>query len=211
MNSPPAMTGSCGDRDPNAGNLIYLFGGANLDLGNFYSAVWVLNITGPFATTSGSIRWSWISGSSIPNPSNSADAPSARFGCGMTAVAVVSSSNVFFSSTSCSLLFMFGGYGFYDSYGKSSLNDLWYFNARTYSWTYLDGLKTGYTLCTTDNPLSPCGRYNFAWWTSAFALFLFGGTSSEDYNVVNASLNDVWKYDLISDTLQWSRISLSIT
>jgi hypothetical protein len=109
-NQPPALVGSCADRDQNAQNVVYLFGGQS-SLSSYYSATWKLNISSAAKT----VVWTWVAGPStldmVSNTSASGGYPSSRTQCSMIMMSVILNSGTWSSSPGSSYFFLFGGFG----------------------------------------------------------------------------------------------------
>ena len=97
-------------------------------------------------------------------------------------------------------LWLFGGYGYGETGVVGSLNDLWKFDGR--SWTWVSGDST------TNQPgvygekgvaagtNKPGGHYyGISWIDSKGNLWLFGGKGYNTETLRNESLNDLWKFD----------------
>jgi len=107
-------------------------------------------------------------------------------------------------------LWLFGGGGV-DARGSIGLlNDLWRFDPRTITWTWMSGSSKLPHLSTANNAWPgvygtlgasaggnvPGGRENSVAWTdSGDNLWLFGGLG-DDSKDVNGLLNDLWKYQI---------------
>jgi hypothetical protein len=173
-----------------SGNL-WLFGGSSKN------DLWKFN-----PSTS---EWTWVSGDNINNqggiygtkgvPSTS-NKPGARYGANGW---IDPSGN----------LWLMGGDG-YATNGDGYLNDLWKFNPLTNEWTWVSGDNTTYQpgvaaakgVASTTN--KPGARHEAVTWTDGSGnLWLFGG-----YGVVigwqyHTLLNDLWKFNPLTNEWTW--------
>ncbi|HXC05900.1 MAG TPA: kelch repeat-containing protein, partial [Bacteroidia bacterium] len=100
-------------------------------------------------------------------------------------------------------LWLFGGIT--SAMGTGPLNDLWKYNPLTNEWTWVKGTNRigdpGHSgIRGIPDPLNvPSGRMAYAHWIDNNGnLWLFGGAS-------NTTLNDLWKYDISTDSWTWMR------
>jgi N-acetylneuraminic acid mutarotase/LysM repeat protein len=108
---------------------------------------------------------------------------------------------------------LFGGQG-YDANGAVGyLNDLWEFNPSTSEWAWMSGSDTVgghggqpgvYGTLGTPAPQNTPGSRNFAatWTDSNGNLWLFGG-QGYDVNSIAGPLNDLWKFNLLTNEWAW--------
>lgn len=104
-------------------------------------------------------------------------------------------------------LFLFGG----KSSTGNNLNDLWKFNPTASEWTWMNGdsLANSYGIYTQPGILNssdqPGARYgSSAWIDGTQSLWLYGGHGLASFGVAGY-LNDLWKYDLITNKWAWMK------
>jgi N-acetylneuraminic acid mutarotase len=105
---------------------------------------------------------------------------------------------------------LFGGNGYAVAGAAGFLNDLWKYDPATGNWTWMKGVwSTGQsgvygTLGTPDAANTPGARNRSVAWTGLSGeLWLFGGS---DYDVTGGGLlNDLWKYDPVTDNWTWMK------
>ncbi|MBL7749425.1 MAG: hypothetical protein JNM19_18435, partial [Chitinophagaceae bacterium] len=194
-NKPGARNSSTTWRDA-AGNL-WLFGGT----GYSSSSQGYLNDLWKYEPASG--MWTWVKGDNmVGRPgvygtqgiASSLNKPGASY------------SSVSWTDASGNL-WMFGGFG----YGSSSmglLNSLWKYNPSTNEWTWVKGVNTvnaagTYGTKGVAGPANtPGARYGSQTWTDASGnLWLFGGNGYA--TSTSGILNDLWKYDPITNQWTW--------
>lgn len=194
-NKPGGMYSGLSWKDA-SGNL-WLFGGFGYTNNNFgfLNTLWKYNT----ATN----QWTWVSGDKTVNKvgvygtkgvAASTNKPGARYGSQTWTDAAGN-------------LWLFGGYG-YDITTSGILNDVWKYNPTTNQWTWVSGDNTinqhgvygtqGVTSATS----KPGARYVSTSWTDATGnLWLFGGYGYDESSEGN--LNDIWKYDPVSNKWTW--------
>lgn len=188
------------------GNL-WLFGGIGRDsLGaqGFLNDLWKFDI---------SIKqWVWIKGSPIKNPnpkygyqgiSSTSNTPG-----GMTA-------NVTWVDLNGDL-WLLGGSGIDSVNSAQVLNELWKYTISTNEWTWMKGSKIGGQLSIygtqtiPNNSNCPGGRNLSVGWTDNNGnLWLFGG-SGYAASATNGWLNDLWKYNPLTNQWTWMKGSSTI-
>jgi N-acetylneuraminic acid mutarotase len=205
-NVPGAREGSVSWTDP-GGNL-WLFGGRGLtsNLGDgFLNDLWRFDPS--------SQLWTWVAGSSSQNqhasygtqgtadPSN---APGARY-----------------DSASWrdpgGNLWLFGGYGIFSDLGGWGMgNDLWKYDPVSSAWTWVSGSNSGdqpgtYGTKGLGDAANVPGarRQAMSWVDQTGALWLFGGMGFGSDGNRSGMLNDLWKYDPLTN--EWTWISGSDT
>lgn len=180
----PSETTTPGGRDSasswidSKGNL-WLFGGENC-LSNCKGS---LNDLWKFDSITR--QWTWVTGADTFNSQGSNTIPNARFG----ATSWIDTSDN---------LWLFGGVG--------QGNDLWKFNPPTSQWTRLNGNTTiSYgTQGISSSTNRPGGREFAVSGTEASgAVWLFGGFGSTVSGYSAGYLNDLWKFDPITDQWVW--------
>ena len=199
-NTPGGRYGSVSWTDL-SGNL-WLFGGR--DGSNCYNDLWRYN-------TSTNV-WTWINGSNTPNQSgvygtmgagSSTNTPGAR---AMAVSWVDNSGN----------LWMFGGEGrdAFSSFGD--LNDLWKYNVASNEWTWMKGtnlvtqLGIYGTMGVTTSTTSPgARRLSQCWKDNSGVFWLFGGLGYSNLTG-ESKLNDMWKFDPVSNNWTWMNGSVSL-
>ena len=107
--------------------------------------------------------------------------------------------------------FLFGGYGFASptTSFEGSLNDLWKYNLSTNEWTWIKGDSTNDNFGNYGSQGIPApnnkpgGRSSSTAWTDATGNFwLFGGLGRTN-NTTFGSLNDLWKYNAVTNEWMW--------
>ncbi len=195
LNKPGSRTGSVmwkGGLDT-----LWLFGGSgygNSEQG-FLSDLWCYKISNN--------TWTWIKGDSavnkdgIYNQAINLNRPGGRAGSVAWADAAGN-------------LWLFGGSG-YDNSGSGYpvyFNDLWKYNLSTNIWTFVKGDiipdQPGIygSIGVTDNNNKPGSRTSATTWVENNNLWLFGGYGNSE-NPVLGYLNDLWKYNIITNEWTW--------
>lgn len=194
-NKPGARYGSQTWTDAN-GNL-WMFGG----FGYSGSASGILNDIWKYNPSTN--RWTWIKGDNTANQvgvfgtkgiSNAANKPGARYVCS--------------SWTDLSGNFwIFGGYG-YDEQYAGNLNDTWKYDPVTNQWTWIHGdklidRKAVFGTRGVSSPTNkPGSRYVSNSWRDTNGDFLM--IAGYGFDQVNSGyLNDLWKYNIASNTWTW--------
>jgi N-acetylneuraminic acid mutarotase len=184
------------------GNL-WLFGGtgySETNGANMLNDLWRYNTV--------TNNWTWMKGSkqlmqsgdwgTQGNP-NSQNIPGARQGC----VTWIDNNGD---------LWLFGGYGFNVVGNLTQLADLWRYNVATNMWTWISGSNnTPFGVYTSIGSTGkPGGRTDAGCWKDKQGNFwLYGGFGNTDaFGVGYNYLNDIWKYDPISDIWTWMKGSL---
>lgn len=151
-------------------------------------------------------QWTWMSGDDTRNASgvygtqgisNEANYPGARAG---SASWIDESGN----------LWLFGGYG-YDGVSSlpTSLNDLWIYNITTGEWTWMSGSKIAKALGVygtkgvPDADNCPGARSYCSGLINGSDLWLFGGLGYSNETAGGGYLNDLWKYNILSNQWTW--------
>jgi trimeric autotransporter adhesin len=177
------------------GNL-WVFGGFN---GLYFSDLW------RYSPSTG--LWTWMKGSSVSGQNgiygsqgveNSANNPGARQG-GVTWI------------DSSGRLWLFGGFGLpISGTTNGALNDLWRYNPATNNWTWIKGsatISTNGTYGTQGTPNAantPGSRVSPTAWTDASdKLWLFGGNGLPATGTTQGSMNDLWRFDPLSNEWTW--------
>jgi N-acetylneuraminic acid mutarotase len=115
-------------------------------------------------------------------------------------------------------LWLFGGMGF-DAQGTNSfLNDLWKFDPSTGLWTWMGGSSTVTHVQDGNGGMPgiygekgvaaasnvPGSRHSSATWIDTSGnLWLFGGLGFDANGTGNGYLNDLWKFDVLSNEWTW--------
>jgi N-acetylneuraminic acid mutarotase len=198
LNVPGARQGSAAWTD-NSGNL-WMFGG----VGNSSSAYGRLNDLWKWNPSTS--QWTWINGANAIDQwanygtqgvSSATNSPGAREG----AVSWIDNSGY---------LWLFGGYGFDGSGNLNDLNDLWKYNISTNQWTWISGTNLSYqngvygtqgVASSTNTP--GARRIASTWKDNSGYLWLFGGYGLPASGGTESNLNDLWKYDISSNTWTW--------
>ena len=197
-NLPGARSNSTILKDSD-GNLI-LFGGNGYDAtgtSSYLNDLWKFN----FATK----QWTWLSGNNnyqkagvygIKGVSSSNNLPGARiFPISWT--------------DKSGYLWLYGGYG-YDKNGKSGyLSDLWVYSSVLNEWKWVSGSENinqigvyGTKGVASVNNLPGGRRGSNSWTDKSGFLWLFGGLGY-DKNGTFGYLNDVWKYNSLTNEWTW--------
>ena len=185
-----------------AQNNLWLFGGAPLSSGSLLNDLWRYNIT--------TGEWTWVSGShdleahisgvygtkGVAHPNN---VPGEREGA-----------TGWMDATS-NILWLFGGYGVNAAGTNGIFNDLWRFDIATGLWTWVKGESLGsmpkgvYGTKGIGHPDNTPGSRDFtnSWTDAEGNLWLFGGAGSAKDEGFLGPLNDLWKFDPISNTWTW--------
>ena len=152
-------------------------------------------------------NWTWMKGSS-------AAAQSGTYGTKGTAAAANTPGareGAFTWADAAGNLWLFGGYGYDAASGFSDwLNDLWKYNIAANQWTWMSGSNVSAqsgiygTQGTPSATTVPGGRETgAAFLDSKGKLFLFGGYGYDSGTGFSDYLNDVWKYDPVSNQWTW--------
>ncbi|MCC6370150.1 MAG: T9SS type A sorting domain-containing protein [Bacteroidia bacterium] len=178
----------------------WLFGGLGFDSNHTYRS---LNELWRYNTFTN--QWTFMGG-------NNTSQPNGNYG----SIGVPANSNMPGGRSDCAWssdingnLLLFGGSG-YDASSSSqlNLNDLWRYNISTNQWTWIKGSsmssQTGvYGTQGISSPSNtPGSRSGSAFWTDASGKFyIFGGHGFS--SVPGNSLNDLWKYDNVTNEWTW--------
>ena len=176
----------------------------------------------PQPTASG--VWTWVSGSNTAPAGSQPGVYGGQTGdygtLGVAATTNVPGGRVGSASwtDSSSNLWLFGGSGF-DANGKLlGLNDLWEFDTKAKTWTWVSGSSVGGNIpgvYGTQGAASPGNvpgqRSNPVTWTDKTGNFwLFGGLGLDSTGVyLSGFLNDLWKFN--PTTREWTWVSGSST
>ncbi len=157
--------------------------------------------------TDTSAQWTWVGGSDVVNAagvygtqgvSAPGNIPGAR------------TNSMFWTDTSGNF-WLFGGDGL-DGYGNPTnrLNDLWLYDRTANQWIWKKGSDTSGkngiygTLRVAAANNRPGGRSHAITWTDKSGkLWLFGGSGYEATGSVAANLNDLWRYDPVTNEWTW--------
>lgn len=181
-----------------AGNLWTFGGNGRSETGvGYLNDVWNYNI----ATN----RWTWWKGSKTNNATGSygtkniaatGNTPGARVGMASW-------------KDTAGNLWIFGGSGFAVSQSFASLNDLWKYDIQSGNWTWVSGDNIDNTAgvygtrgvpASTNKPGARTG--SVGWIDSSNNLWLFGGAGFDAAGNYSY-LNDLWKYNIGTDTWTW--------
>lgn len=199
-NVPGAREGSVSWSEPGGG--LWLFGGrgyATNALEGFLNDLW------RFDPATG--EWTWISGSNskdqhgsfgsrgLADPSN---VPAARY----DSVSWLDPAGNFW---------LFGGYGILlGTTGWADGNDLWKYDPVSREWTWISGSSEGDqpgvygTKGVADPSNVPGSRHEaISWADPSGALWLFGGFGFGSDSGRQGMLNDLWKYDPLTNEWTW--------
>ena len=182
-----------------SGNL-WLFGGSAI-LPSGYATLadlWKYNIA--------SGQWTWVKGTSLPGQggvygtkgiADTANRPGMRQGA-------------FSWTDNAGRLWLSGGSGYATGSNYGNLNDLWMFDPAANAWTWVSGDNTPNSIAvygTKNVPAAtniPGARQYGATWTDANGKFwLFGGDGYTDIEDNQGTLNDLWRYDPVTNEWTW--------
>ncbi|MCE3226909.1 MAG: Kelch repeat type 2-containing protein [Bacteroidetes bacterium] len=195
-NVPGARFGSNTWAD-NTGSL-WLFGG-NVFPFTLYSDLWRYDIP--------TNNWTWVKG---PNTFNQGGTYGTQ---GVSSSANVPGGRYYSSSwiDNSGNFWLFGGMGYSGSSILDDLNDLWKYNPLTNEWTWMKGstsVNQQGNYGTQGVPAAanvPGARHHGVTWTdNSGNLWLFGGYGYSTSATIG-NLNDLWKYDIVSN--QWTWVS----
>lgn len=196
VNKPGAAFGSISWTDTS--HNLWLFGGYGYGQTHFgfLNTVWKYN---PYTN-----EWTWVNGDSTVNElpdygiqgvESASNRPGARYGSQTW-------------TDASGQLWLYGGYGFDTSGTEGILNDIWKYNPLTNRWTWINGDMVA------DQPAvygskgvpaatnKPGARYvSSSWIDQDENLWLFGGFGYDENNC--GDLNDLWKYDPVSNQWTW--------
>ncbi|MBK8845168.1 MAG: T9SS type A sorting domain-containing protein [Bacteroidetes bacterium] len=190
LNTPPAMYEACEWTDVQ-GNF-WLYGGYN-NSSQFYSDLWKFN---PLTN-----EWTWVEGpggttNQIPlhgtlGIASTSNTPGAR-GWGFASWIDLNG-----------YLWLFGGWS---PALNGPMNDLWRYNIATNEWTWMHGSNTSnttgnygtYQVSSPSNDPPPRFECGTSWTDTNNNLWLFGG--GDNGNINN---NDLWKYDIATNSWTW--------
>lgn len=154
-----------------------------------------------FTTSS---QWTWMKGD------NAADQPGVYGTKGIADIANKPGARVYSFSwqDAAGNFWLFGGAG-YGETGVGELNDLWKYNPSTNLWTWVSGAKTVnqagiYGVAGTPSPSNMPGSRDFSvsWVDKLGNFYVFGGRGYDsDRN--RGILNDLWKYNPVSNEWTW--------
>ncbi|HQQ94189.1 MAG TPA: kelch repeat-containing protein [Bacteroidia bacterium] len=183
----------------NLGNL-WLFGGEGYD--NTTTLGWQNDLWKYSATTN---QWTWMGGSNTSNQigtygSLGVPSPSNQPGAREFSIHWVDANGNFW---------LFGGDGFASTATFGRLGDLWKYNPTSNQWTWMHGFNTVVqngvygTLGVPSSSNMPGCRYAAATWTDASGkLWMFGGRGYPAAGF-DGFLNDLWKYDPLTNQWTW--------
>lgn len=152
----------------------------------------------------GTLEWTWISGDSIPGQ------PGIFGTYQVPGVNNIPTSRGEFSTMwtdDNNNLWLFGGQ---DQSLNGSENDLWRFNILTNEWTWMHGSNISgaigiYGIQGVSNPLNtPGARWSYAHWKDSDGnIWLFAGIDYDSIGNIAYSLDDLWKFDLMTNEWTW--------
>lgn len=195
-NTPGERSGSSSWTD-NAGNL-WLFGGNTAT--NMKSDLWKY--------TPSTNQWTWVNGSNLDDQSGTYGFQ----GTPSTTSSPGARSHTFCFKDKDNHFYLFGGYGNANGSNPGHLNDLWKYDPLTNTWVWLKGAhfidQIGtYGIQGTGNQLNtPGGRMHISGWIDLDgSIWVFGGMgyASTNSGMGAERLNDLWKYDLLSNQWTW--------
>jgi autotransporter-associated beta strand protein len=185
--STPGARGNMASWSDEANNRLYVFGGTGFtttagpgQLNDF----WVCNLS--------TQTWTLLGGTDTLAAANSASFPGGR--AGATAI-----------NDGKGNLWLFGGLA-----KTGPHNDLWRYNIQANTWTLVKGttgVKGLGVYGTRGTPATgniPGARSSAAGWADADGnLYVFGGNSMGSSGTTIALMNDLWKYDPVSNNWTW--------
>jgi gliding motility-associated-like protein len=144
-------------------------------------------------------EWSWMSGDSTLNGAGSYRTK------GVTAAANLPPNRYRFPTWTDAQgnLWLFGGTG---NIGNRQLNDLWKYDIATHQWTWISGNNTQNTngIYNTSLTAFPGAREGAAGWVDNNGNFwIYGGYGRAASNTASAYLNDLWKFDPVTQVWTW--------
>jgi N-acetylneuraminic acid mutarotase len=180
---------------------LWLFGGTGYDINGSLGSLndlWKYDVSNDL--------WTWVSGSNIMEQSgvygtkgvpSSSNIPGAR----NSSISWIDDSGV---------LWLFGGYG-YDSNGSfGSLNDLWKYDVSNDLWTWVSGTNVkdqsgvyGTKEVSSSSNIPGARNSSISWKDVNGDLWLFSG-QGRDTNGDLGSLNDLWKFDVLTWEWTWA-------
>ncbi len=194
-NKPGSRQGGVTWTDDNG--KLWLFGGSGIATSSsgYLNDLWMYDPA--------SNNWAWMKGDLQANQM-------ANYG----SMGISASTNIPGARASCvswkdrnGNLWIFGGTG-YTSSGSGYLNDLWKFNPNSNEWTWINGTNgtNQYGNYGTKGIAHPSNRpgsrsEGIAWTDTLGNLWLFGGQGYAASG--NGYLNDLWKYDPITNLWTW--------
>ncbi len=188
-NHPPSLYEACEFTDKQ-GNL-WLFGGD----GQLYADLWKFDPV--------TYEWTWMGGPGVVNASG-------NYGVkGVPATTNWPGAHAYGAYTfvdTTGNFWLFGGWGIDDNSNVGAMNDLWFLDISTLTWTWMSGDKINsqigvYGTYRVPDPLNkPGGKLEgaTAWTDNNNNLWIFGGESSG-----GVQWNDLWKYDISTNEWTW--------
>jgi N-acetylneuraminic acid mutarotase len=180
----------------------WLFGGDGFDAANTFGKLgdlWKYNPT--------TNQWTWMKGFNtkdnngvygtmgVPTASN---VPGGRYGGGT------------FYDNATGNLWLFGGWGFdVSSAGPGHMGDFWKYNPSTNEWTWMKGFNVNYqngvygTINVPSSANVPGGRLFPSNWSDGAGNFYMLGGIGWPASGGGSYLNDLWKYNISSNTWTW--------
>lgn len=199
-NNPPARHGAKGFKD-SQGNLC-LFGGSS----QYPNSILGRNDIWRYSATTN--EWTWIKGSNLGNQNGSYGTQ------GMPALAnnPGSRSHTALWQDNNSDIWIFGGYGM-STNSSGYLNDLWKYEWSTNSWTWITGNDQlvnqpgiyGVMGIGSASNLAGARWGSATWIDNAGDFWLFGGIGYIPNTLSPPELNDLWKYEVSSNTFIWKK------
>lgn len=184
------------------GNL-WLFGGIAYDsLGNYLADI---NDLWKYSPESG--EWTWVSGNHLNSINDFAAGVYGTKGVPGAANLPGARDSAAHWIDSKGNLWLFGGFGLDSTRAYGPLNDLWEFNPRESTWTWVSGSNTTYALASygvqgvpsLENV--PQARERVASWVDeSNNLWLFGGFC---WSPGVGMINDLWKFDPATKMWTW--------
>ncbi len=159
-------------------------------------------------------NWTWVSGSSTPNGSNSTcSMGSGVYGTqGVAAAGNVPGARLAAVSwiDGAGTLWLQGGNGCDSAGGLASLNDLWSYSRSTNQWTWVSGSSIVNASGTygTEGVAAmanvPGARQAATGWIDAGGHFWLFGGYGKDSAGTSGQLNDLWTFDPTANTWTWA-------
>jgi N-acetylneuraminic acid mutarotase len=155
-------------------------------------------------------QWTWMGGVSTTNQKSSFGIQ----GVFSTTSYPSSRENCVTWTDNSGKLWLFGGFGFDSTGTQGVLDDLWQYDPSINQWAWMKGSKivnqtgTFSPIGVTSFSNNPAARYYSSGFKDATGnLWLFGGFTKT--SIAYASMNDLWKYDISTNSWTWMKGSVT--
>ncbi len=153
-------------------------------------------------------EWTWMKGDSYPVSVDSSLPVYGPIGVASASYRPGKRTNPIMWASTDGTIWLFGGSGYSDISNYGLLNDLWKYNPATNEWTWVKGDNTIDNIGIYSNPTpslnKPGGRDQAVGWVDASGDFwLFGGYGRAS-TTTTGLMNDLWKYNIASNT--WTMV-----